>query len=133
MAGPDYDVEIKQLQATMRTIEQVLDLEAMKSEIADLGEQVAAPDLWDDQANATRVTGRLSDLQGQVERFEALQGRIEDLGVLVELGVEEGDEDSLALALHGSPRLAGFGVVLQTDNFLVLSKGAGDGTTLSRQ
>ncbi len=98
MAGPDYDVEIKQLQATMRTIEQVLDLEAMKSEIADLGEQVAAPDLWDDQANATRVTGRLSDLQGQVERFEALQGRIEDLGVLVELGVEEGDEDSLAEA-----------------------------------
>ena len=98
MAGPDYDVEIKQLQATMRTIEQVLDLEAMKSEIADLGEQVAAPDLWDDQANATRVTGRLSDLQGQVERFEALSGRIEDLGILVELGVEEGDEDSLAEA-----------------------------------
>ena len=98
VAGPDYDVEIKQLQATMRTIEQVLDLEAMKSEIADLGEQVAAPDLWDDQANATRVTGRLSDLQGQVERFEALQGRIEDLGVLVELGQEEGDADSLAEA-----------------------------------
>lgn len=98
VAGPDYDVEIKQLQATMRTIEQVLDLEAMKSEIADLGEQVAAPDLWDDQANATRVTGRLSDLQGQVERFEALSGRIEDLGILVELGQEEGDADSLAEA-----------------------------------
>ncbi len=98
MAGPDYDVEIKQLQATMRTIEQVLDLDAMKAEIADLGEQVAAPDLWDDQANATRVTGRLSDLQGQVERFEALSGRIEDLGILVELGTEEGDADSLAEA-----------------------------------
>ena len=98
MAGPDYDVEIKQLQATMKTIGQVLDLDAMRAEIADLGVQVAAPDLWDDQANATRVTGRLSDLQGQLERYEALQGRIEDLGVLVELGTEEGDADSLAEA-----------------------------------
>ncbi|MFC6287862.1 peptide chain release factor 2 [Nocardioides sp. GCM10027113] len=98
MAGPDFDVEIKQLQATMRTIGQVLDLDAMRAEIADLGEQVAAPDLWDDQANAQRVTGRLSALQGELERFTDLEGRIEDLGVLVELAVEEGDEASLAEA-----------------------------------
>ena len=53
VAGPDFDSEIKQLQATMKTIGQVLDLDGMRAEIADLGEQVAAPDLWDDQANAT--------------------------------------------------------------------------------
>ena len=47
----------------MHTIEQVLDVDAMRREIADLGEQVAVPDLWDDQANAQRVTGRLSALQ----------------------------------------------------------------------
>ena len=64
MAGPDYDSEITQLQATMHTIAQVLDLDGMRAEIADLSEQVAAPDLWDDQDNATRVTGRLSTLQG---------------------------------------------------------------------
>jgi peptide chain release factor 2 len=82
----------------MHTIEQVLDLDAMRAEIADLGEQVAAPDLWDDQDNATRVTGRLSALQGEVDRFTELQARVEDLGVLVELGQEEGDADSLAEA-----------------------------------
>ncbi|GGO71148.1 peptide chain release factor 2 [Nocardioides deserti] len=98
VAGPDFDVAIKQLQATMRTIEQVLDVDAMRREIADLGEQVAAPDLWDDQANAQRVTGRLSALQGELERFTALSDRIEDLGVLVELGQEEGDADSMAEA-----------------------------------
>jgi len=98
VAGPDFDTEIKQLQATLHTVEQVLDLEAMKAEIADLQEQVAAPDLWDDQANAQRVTGRLSLLQGELERFEQLNGRVEDLGVLVELGQEEGDADSLAEA-----------------------------------
>jgi peptide chain release factor 2 len=96
VAGPDYDTAIKQLRATMRTIEQVLDVEAMKAEIADLGEQVAAPDLWDDQENATRVTGRLSLLQNELDRFTALRGRIDDLEIMVELGREEEDADTLA-------------------------------------
>ncbi|WP_141014227.1 peptide chain release factor 2 [Nocardioides sambongensis] len=98
MAGPDFDAEIKQLTATMRTIEQVLDLTKMESDIADLEQQVAAPDLWDDQANATRVTGRLSALQGQLERFNNLRGRIDDLEVLAELAAEEADADTLAEA-----------------------------------
>ena len=80
----------------MRTIEQVLDVDAMRVEIADLGEQVAAPDLWDDQENATRVTGRLSALQGEVDRFAALSDRVDDLGIMVELGQEEGDADAIA-------------------------------------
>ncbi|MFE4001279.1 peptide chain release factor 2 [Nocardioides sp. YIM B13467] len=96
MAGPEFDTEIKQLQATMQTIGQVLDLDAMRKEIADLGEQVAAPDLWDDQDNATRVTGRLSLLQGELNKFTELRTRIEDLGLMVEMAQEEGDADSLA-------------------------------------
>jgi peptide chain release factor 2 len=98
VAGPDYDTEIKQLQATMTTIGQVLDLDGMRREIADLGEQVAAPDLWDDQAHATRVTGRLSALQAELDRFTELSQRVEDLGVLVELAQEEDDAASLAEA-----------------------------------
>ncbi|MFT4264570.1 MAG: peptide chain release factor 2 [Nocardioides sp.] len=94
----DFDAELKQLQATMHTVEQVLDLDTMGKEIASLEEQVAAPDLWDDQANAQKVTGRLSLLQGEVERFNVLAGRIEDLGVLAELAAEEGDADTLAEA-----------------------------------
>ncbi|MFT4082728.1 MAG: peptide chain release factor 2 [Nocardioides sp.] len=98
MAGPDYDTEIKHLQATLNTIEQVLDTATMRSEVADLEQQVAAPDLWDDQENAQRVTGRLSMLQGELERFEQLNGRVEDLGIMVELATEEADADSLAEA-----------------------------------
>jgi peptide chain release factor 2 len=96
VAGPDFDTEIKQLQATMHTIEQVLDLDSMRAEIAQLGEQVAAPDLWDDQANAQRVTGRLSILNGELDRFTELNSRVDDLGLLVEMAQEEGDAESLA-------------------------------------
>jgi peptide chain release factor 2 len=95
VAGPDFETQIKQLQATMQTIEQVLDVEDMRKEIAELGEQVAAPDLWDDQANAQKITGRLSALQGELDRFTSLQNRIDDLSVLLELSREEDDEESL--------------------------------------
>jgi peptide chain release factor 2 len=105
VAGPDYDSEIKQLQATMSTIGQVLDLDGMRREIADLGEQVAAPDLWDDQDNATRVTGRLSALQGELDRFTELDSRIGDLGALVELGLEVDDAASLAEAEAELPKV----------------------------
>ena len=96
VAGPDFETRIKTLQATMHTIEQVLDLGKMRAEIADLSEQVAAPDLWDDQANAQRVTGRLSTLQGEMDRFTGLQQRLDDVEMLVEMAREEGDADSLA-------------------------------------
>ncbi len=98
MAGPDVDTRVKELRATMRTIEQVLDVESMRAEVADLSEQVAAPDLWDDQDNAQRVTGRLSALQGEVERFTALRARIDDLEVLAELAAEESDAETAAEA-----------------------------------
>ena len=98
MASIDFDVEIKQLRATMKTIGQVLDLDGMRAEIADLGERVAAPDLWDDQENATRVTGRLSALQGQLDRFTELDQRIDDVEIMIQLAQEENDAGTLAEA-----------------------------------
>lgn len=94
----DFAEQIKAIDATLGSIEKVLDLDTMRSEIADLQEQVGAPDLWDDQPNAQRVTGRLSSLQSEVERVTGLRQRIDDIGVLVELSQEENDADSLVEA-----------------------------------
>jgi peptide chain release factor 2 len=105
VAQRDYDSEIKQLQATMVTIGKVLDLDAMRAEIAALGEEVSDPNLWDDQANAQRVTGRLSLLQGEVDRFGELTTRLEDVGLMVEMSTEEGDETALAEADHELDRV----------------------------
>ncbi len=98
MAGPDFSERIKQLDATLTSIENVLGLEGMRKEIAELGEQVAAPDLWDDQQNAQRVTGRLSVLQAELERVTGLRSRLEDSEVLAELAAEEGDSQVQAEA-----------------------------------
>jgi peptide chain release factor 2 len=98
VAGPDFDVDLKALDATLTSIEKVLDLEGMRRDIADLGEQVAAPDLWDDQANAQKVTSRLSSLQADLERVTSLRSRVDDLSVLIELARDENDADTLAEA-----------------------------------
>lgn len=98
MAITDFPEHIKSLGATLTSIEKVLDLDRMRVEIANLQEEVAVPDLWDDQANAQRVTGRLSVLQSELERLVGLRLRIEDVEVLAELAQEEGDAESLAEA-----------------------------------
>lgn len=105
MATEDFAEQIKQLDATLTSIEKVLDLPAMRREVADLQEQVGAPDLWDDQANAQRVTGRLSALQAELERVGSLRQRLEDVEVLIELAAEEGDEDSVSEAAAEIGRL----------------------------
>ena len=98
VAAVEFSEEIKRLTATMDSIEAVLDLPAMKAQLADLEQQAAAPDLWDDQEKAQAVTSKLSHVQGDLNRVTALRGRIEDLEVMVELGQEEGDADTLAEA-----------------------------------
>ena len=96
MTAADLLDRARELDGTLGSIEKVLDLDAMRAEIKDLGEQVAAPDLWDDQANAQRVTGRLSTLQAEVERVSSLRQRLDDAQILIELADEEGDASSLA-------------------------------------
>ncbi|GAA3281730.1 peptide chain release factor 2 [Paenarthrobacter aurescens] len=98
MAEIDFPAEIRALRATYSSIENVTDVDALKAEIAELSEQAGAPDLWDDPASAQVITSRLSHRQSEVERLSKLASRIDDLEVLVELGQDEGDEDSMAEA-----------------------------------
>ena len=98
MAADDYTEELKELDATLHSIETVLDLDALRRELADLNEQAAAPDLWDDQERAQQVTSRLSHVQGQLTRVETLRRRLDDISVLLELAESEDDAATLAEA-----------------------------------
>jgi peptide chain release factor 2 len=99
MAAPDMSEALAALDQTMRSVETVLDLPAKRREIAALEEEAAVPDLWNDQDNAQRVTSRLSFVQGEVRKTEALRQRLDDLPVLIELAEAEDDADSFAEAV----------------------------------
>ncbi|GAB3401567.1 peptide chain release factor 2 [Flindersiella endophytica] len=96
---------MKALDATLRSIESVLDLDKMRKQIGELSEEAAAPDLWGDQANAQRVTSKLAGLQNELERVGSLRRRLDDLAVLVELGVAEDDAETMAEAEKELPDL----------------------------
>ncbi|MCW5252756.1 MULTISPECIES: peptide chain release factor 2 [unclassified Streptomyces] len=98
MAVVDVSEELKSLSSTMESIEAVLDLDRMRADIAVLEEQAAAPSLWDNPDEAQKITSRLSHLQAEVRKAEALRGRIDDLGVLFEMAEEEDDPDTRAEA-----------------------------------
>src|SRR3712207_7410989 len=70
----------------------------MRNEIADLEQQAAAPDLWNDVEAAQALTSRLSYLQGDLRRVEELRSRLDDVGLLHEMAAEEGDADTTAEA-----------------------------------
>ncbi|GAA2242127.1 MULTISPECIES: peptide chain release factor 2 [Kitasatospora] len=98
MAAVDPSEELKNLESTMGSIEAVLDLDKIRADIARLEEEAAAPDLWDDVANAQKVTSRLSFLQGELRKVQTLRGRVDDLAVLFELAESEDDADTRAEA-----------------------------------
>ena len=94
----DVSDELQDLDATMTSIEAVAAPDRLRAEIAELNEQAAAPDLWNDPEQAQRVTQRLSYLQGELGRLEQLRRRIDDLPVLFELAEAEDDEATRAEA-----------------------------------
>jgi len=81
----DIRTELGALDRTLASIEAVLDLPAKRVKIAELEEQSAAPDLWNDQEHAQKVTSRLSRLKAEVDRIMSIRVRLDDLSVLVDL------------------------------------------------
>lgn len=86
---PDRQADIAALDSTLTTVERVLDVDGLRSRIEKLEHEASDPQLWDDQANAQRVTSELSHAQGELRRIEELRGRLDDLPVLYELAAEE--------------------------------------------
>ncbi|MGH3863437.1 peptide chain release factor 2 [Actinokineospora sp.] len=95
--NPDVATDIKDLSATLASVEAVMDLDGLRAQIADLEEQAARPDLWDDPDAAQKVTSQLSHRQSELRKVEELRSRLDDLPVLYELAEEdEGDVSAAA-------------------------------------
>ncbi|GAA3612060.1 peptide chain release factor 2 [Marihabitans asiaticum] len=94
----DFTQEIQELRTTMDSVRQVTDLDALRARIADLEEQSSDPTIWDDPDNAQKVTSAMQRARADVERVTSMDSRIDDVEVLAEMGLEEGDEETIAEA-----------------------------------
>ena len=100
MAAREYLLEVKALDATLVSIEKVLDLPKLHADAASLEAEASAPDLWDDPEKAQVVTSKLSRVQATLNRVTTIRRHLEDVPVLLELAQDEGDEKALADTGH---------------------------------
>ena len=94
----DVPADLKELSATLASIESVVDVATLRAELAGLEEQASAPNLWDDVENAQQITSRMSHVQGEIRRVETLRRRLDDAQTLWDLAEEMDDADSRAEA-----------------------------------
>jgi len=88
--------------------------------------RMSAPGFWDDQETAGKVVVQLKALKAVVVPVTELSGRVDDLRVLHELGVEAADEATLAEAAEEAGKLAGELDSLELRTMLAGPHDAGD-------
>lgn len=91
MADLDLSQEIRELRITFASIREVVDPAKLAVEVARLKELAADQNLWDDAANAQKVTSKLSRAQSQITKLESVASRLDDLEVLIELANDASD------------------------------------------
>jgi peptide chain release factor 2 len=92
VAPIDFVEALKLLDSTLASVEHVVDVDKLLREHADLEQQAAAPDLWNDQEHAQKVTSRMSVVQAEINKLQGIRRRVDDLQVLHELAEEAEDE-----------------------------------------
>ncbi|WP_152052227.1 peptide chain release factor 2 [Tautonia marina] len=69
-----------------------LDLADKQARRDELEQEMGQPDFWNDQEQAQTIIGELKTLNGVIKPFEELITQGDDLGAMIELGEEAGDD-----------------------------------------
>ena len=72
----------------------LFDPAGMKERIAELNEEMANPEFWNDQEKAQKMNKELAHLEKKVKELNDLNNALEDVNALIELGSETDDEDA---------------------------------------
>ncbi len=89
MAAREYQLEINAIDATLVSIEKVLDLPKLRKQADELEVEAGVPNLWNDPEAAQKITSRLSRVQSEIVKLSGLRQRVEDLPILFELAAGE--------------------------------------------
>jgi peptide chain release factor 2 len=97
----DVSDDISALRKRHTEAAQYLKIEELRARQPQLETEASRPDLWDDPDQARQVTGELSAVTDDLERYDAFGERIEDVETLAELAREEHD-DSVAAEIESA-------------------------------
>lgn len=74
----------------------LFDIDRKREDIQEMEAEIAAPDFWDNADNAQKVLKERTSLEKIVAVWDKLARDLEDVKVLIELGSEAEDEETLA-------------------------------------
>ncbi|MBR1814435.1 MAG: peptide chain release factor 2 [Lachnospiraceae bacterium] len=97
-------VELDNFKYTLSTYEKPLvevrdslDLANKEQRIAELDRHLEEPDFWNDPERSTQIVKELKNLKDTVALYKRLENQYEEIGMLIEMGNEENDPDSIPL------------------------------------
>jgi peptide chain release factor 2 len=102
----DVTEDLRVLRRRLEEAATYLGADALRGRVADLEIELARPDLWEDTDIGQKVTTEYSQVKGDLDVLDSLEGRLSDAEVLYDLAVEEGD-DSVAGELEDSLKAVG--------------------------
>lgn len=91
--------QLNSLRTTFLDIEQVVNPSRLQHTADELEQAASAPNLWDDQEQAQRVTSKLSHVKAQLAKVSGIKQRIADVEVLFEMAEDESDDQAMAEAV----------------------------------
>ncbi len=83
------------MRETLKELGRALRIDSLREKSKELEEQTLDPEFWNNQENSSKVLQQLKQSQTTIKNYEALCARLEDVIVLAEMGLEEGDESVL--------------------------------------
>ena len=88
----DVSDDISALRKRHREAAEYLKIDELRARRPQLETEASRPDLWDDADQARLITGELSMVTDDLERYDGYGERIDDVETLAELAREEGDD-----------------------------------------
>jgi peptide chain release factor 2 len=88
---PDPRDRTAELEERLAELEAFFDVEGLREEAEELGDDMSRPGFWDDPEEARAVSARFSRVQGRIELLEGLRGTLSDSEELLELAQEDGE------------------------------------------
>ncbi len=68
------------------------DVASLSDELKELNEEAEKPEVWSDVEKSKHVNQKIKGIQSKLDEYNGLKEHLENIGVLIELGEEEGDE-----------------------------------------
>ena len=88
----DFSARIKDLQGRLEETRGYLRVDELRARRPQLEAELGRPDLWDDADAAQKLQREFSELGDDLEVYEGLEARLDDVATLHELAREELDE-----------------------------------------